>query len=113
MELITQRGIIEGVLKRWEAQYGTGNDEKGYGINKDEIRLKLKALNLKTATAADVDAAIGNSSWTRLDCDECGAAVKEIVVAGQTPDYESSTAGLCINCVAEALELIANPDPEE
>lgn len=75
-------------------------------LNKKQIARKLDALDGETATPADVDSIIGNSSWTRLTCDECGKEVDAVLTVGQEPDYESHTASLCRNCVKLASETI-------
>jgi len=99
MRLITQRGLIQEVVKRWEQQYPERTGEKA------EIRKKLKALNLKTATAEAIEKIIGNHSWTTIICDECGRDTDQAVEVGQEPDYESATAILCTDCASQAYIL--------
>lgn len=45
------------------------------------------------------------SSWYRLSCDECGKEVKEIVIVGEEPDYESNTAHMCLDCLQKAVKM--------
>jgi hypothetical protein len=96
--LVTQRDLIRDIVKRWEEQYGKRPPEK----DKADILERLKALDRKTCNAEDVARAIGNTSWTELRCDGCRKYVTEAVTVGEEPDYESSTADLCRDCVAEA-----------
>jgi hypothetical protein len=103
MEKVTQRDTILGIVKRWEDQYSS---YLGDGVNdKNKILAKLKALDLETATPEQIATIIGNDSWTRLSCDECGKEVTTVIVLGEEPDYESSTASLCHECLATAMQL--------
>ena len=109
--LITQRGLIRDVARRWHEQYGDKWD--GFGEDKTAIGRKLLALDVNTCSADDVKAIIGNSSWTETRCNGCGLYVDAAVSVGEPPDYESSTATLCRPCVEAALALFARPTPEE
>ena len=102
MILHTTRGEIRTVVARWTAQYPRGS--------KDDITAQLRALNTETATAADVAAIIGNSTWTDLRCDDCAAHVACVVELGPEPDYESATASVCVPCLARALTLAQSAD---
>ena len=42
---------------------------------------------------------IGNQSWTQCSCSECNRDVDAVVQLGQEPDYESSTAWICRDCI--------------
>lgn len=115
MKLTTQRDLIRSVAARWRQQYEPfTNDDKplfsvrnGYRepIREKPIAEKLDALDKETATAADVAAIIGNESWTRLTCDECGKDTDAVLTVGQEPDYESHTASLCRSCVERAYSI--------
>ena len=98
MEVITERVRIREVAARWRAQYPKSRENKWE---------KLKALDIETATADEVEAIIGNRSWTRLEeCSDCKATDLPLVVqVGNAPDYESNTAWLCIGCIKKALAL--------
>lgn len=106
MKKITRRGIIKSVPAKYKSQY----------FNSDGWRTILKgptqptydaliALDLETATEKDISDIIGNESWTRLECDECDKEVETVIMLGQEPDYESSTACICPNCLAKATNL--------
>jgi hypothetical protein len=113
MKLITQRDLIRKVAERWHQQYDhyPEDDRPLFSVrngmrtqlNKREIASHLDMLNKETATADDVNTIIGNKSWTRLTCDECGSeTITEVMEVGQEPDYESNTARLCLECIKKA-----------
>jgi hypothetical protein len=107
IELITTRTLIRSVVKRWEAQYRPEDVYvKLYGADKQTILAKLKELDPEQASPEEVEAIIGNTSWTRVTCDACGSEVGEVVRLGQEPDYESATASICHECLAKAIKLI-------
>lgn len=39
-------------------------------------------------------------------CDECGQECDMLILLGQEPDYESSTAGICKNCLDRAVKCL-------
>lgn len=55
----------------------------------------------------------GNTpTWTDVPtCDECGQSKDAVVRIGEEPDYESSTAFVCRDCLSEALGLVGLPVP--
>ena len=95
MDKITRQMMADDAAKRWRAQYPKGHCD----ASKEAIYEALAALPAGTAPN-DVDAIIGNGSWTDLNCDECGAEDVDFVVrVGEDPDYESHTARLCGVCI--------------
>lgn len=106
MELLNERNQVRMVARRWHALYGAGTygrDKRGRMVG-DE----LSALDVETATAAEVAEIIGNGSWVRKNtCHECGAETWDAVQVGQPPDYESSTATICGYCLHAALRLLS------
>lgn len=104
MELITTRSQIRSVAERWKQQYPTDQTTMHFKST-DAIHARLLALDTETATAEEVIAIIGNGSWTRIRCDQCGQEVDAAVVCGEEPDYESHTANLCVPCLESALAL--------
>jgi hypothetical protein len=97
MKLITQRDIIRDIANRWRSQYPASKMYK-----------KLLALNLETVTAKEIDAIVGNDSWTRTPrCSECGKQDgDDILQVGQEPDCESETAWLCMRCFRVAVDIV-------
>lgn len=105
MKLITERDVIRQVPARWRKTCEGVKDPSWWG-NVQKVEERLFALDTETCTAGDVDAIIGNSSWTHISCDECQIRVTAIVEAGEEPDYESRTVHLCKSCAEKAWRLI-------
>lgn len=106
MRLITRESLVETVADRWySCYYDKRKQDWRYGDDKRVIYEKLKDLG-PNASADAVDAAIGNSSWTSCRCDECDNEVEAVMEVGQEPDYESSTAKICLSCVKYALSWL-------
>lgn len=98
--LVTTRGRIRGVVHAWRRAYGDGQGTRHGGTLR-----RLRQLDLNTCHEDDVTAVIGNGSWTRITCDNCGERVPAAVVVGEPPDYESATATVCESCLRSALAL--------
>lgn len=101
MQLVTEKQLVLEVVKAWERQY----PGHGSGQWSQEVSAALKQLDLTTATAEDIEAIIGNSSWTAIRCNECNCRVKAAVQLGEDPDYDSATAVVCFDCLRKALAL--------
>lgn len=107
MIIITERYLIRGVAAKWAAQYRDQTRRLKGGETAGSIHARLAALNGETATVADVEAIIGNSSWTTPPtCSECGAEGGPVVQLGEEPDYESSTAWVCGPCLRAASDML-------
>lgn len=103
--LRTTRDMIRGVAERWRVQYGiSGTWTRTISGDSEKVYKRLLALP-DTATAKDVEAIIGNDSWTRLTCDQCDREVDAVVELGQRPDYASHAADICLDCLRTALNL--------
>lgn len=104
---VTRASLAAEAAARWADQYG--NDGNGYGSDKAATLCALRALG-QNPSPDEVDRVIGNRSWTQVPaCDACDADdLPAVVVVGQEPDYESATAHLCGNCVADALRVITS-----
>jgi hypothetical protein len=108
----SQRDKIRSVVSRYEAQYRGSNRPLGDGRNPQNVLAQLKTLDLDTASADDVNAIVGNTSWTDPEgCDECGRPSWDCVQIGQEPDYESSTATVCLECLEKAIQLVRGSTP--
>lgn len=103
MKSWTTRDQIREIADRWATSYPPGHP---YGPDKNRVGERLAALDGETATAAEIEAIVGNASWVGLTCDDCGKHVEAIVQLGQEPDYDSSTANVCDDCIRKACELI-------
>ena len=102
MKVITQRQQIQGIAQQWRDHSSVHVDP----VNHKRVQTKLDALDLDTATAAEVDAII--PGWIDLRCHECGLSATAVVEVGEEPDYESSTAHLCFSCAEEAFRQLFN-----
>jgi len=116
MKLITQRDQIRTIAERWKGQYcrrafsPAANKVIDFWSrvyicdSTEEVYKKLAALDVETATPADIDAIIGNDFWGKLGyhCNECDAEPPDAILqVGEEPDYESRTAFLCRDCAAK------------
>ncbi len=106
IEVFTQRGMIRTVAARWHAQYdnyrSVNPNWSHFGVG-----AKLDALDVETASRDEVDAVIGNGSWTNLACNNCGERdLPAVVQVGEKADYESATAVLCMDCAQEAVRML-------
>jgi len=102
----TVRDLIRGVAERWDSHYPIGYS--GFEPEKKRaISRKLADLDKEKATAKEVEAIIGNSSWTDLSCNSCRADhLPVIVTVGEEPECESATANLCYSCCVEAWSMM-------
>lgn len=110
MRIITVRDRVRGVTAAWYEAYKDEIDSQSQsatinGKTKTQIYYELRDLLPDVASADDVAAIIGNRSWTRLTCNECGRDVEVVIEVGEEPDYESCTAWLCKNCVLNCLAV--------
>lgn len=101
MRLITRQSLANEAAVRWGNQYPIER-----WPDKQHILIDLLALG-PSPNPDDVDQVIGNTSWTRVECHECGADA-DVIELSQEPDYESYTACICKECLSKALSLI-NP----
>lgn len=103
MILHTRQSLANSAAQGWEEHYGR-LDSRHYSEHQALIP-KLHALG-PTPDPDDVDALIGNDSWTApRTCSECQREAAAVVEIGEPPDYESSTAWICRRCLENALAL--------
>lgn len=106
--LVTRRAEIRTVAARWKEQYHPGERWGECLGGAQEIHRKLLALDPETATREQVDAIIGNASWTEIRCTGCQRDVDAAVELGELPDYESATIVLCAGCLSLAVTVLKN-----
>ena len=108
MKVVTRQDLANTAAKRWKEQYQSfdGDWRQTFIGDSQSIYNKLSKLGEKPSPDI-VDIIIGNSSWTDLHCDECDSSCERVVYVGEEPDYESSTAKLCIGCVYKAYSLLS------
>lgn len=113
MKLITARDLIRTVSERWRAAYRLCQDATPFGTPQAKTQARLAALDLETATPAEVNAIIGNSSWTQEACNECNRSDADaLILFGQEPDYDSCGAYVCVDCLRKAMTLVGAPGGE-
>ena len=103
MIIITVRDMIRRTPKRWEQQY-LHLPAQFYGHQKAKIA-SLMALDVETCSAEDINAIIGNSGWTSLQCDECQQeqeAVMRLGIDTIEADHDDRWQDLCAECLSKA-----------
>jgi hypothetical protein len=94
MTPFNQRRKIRSVYIQWSRQYSEDS-----APDKKAITAKLKTLDLKTASANEVNEIIGNESWTMFFCLECN----EYSDSGM--EFDGGTS-LCYSCVTAARSIL-------
>lgn len=98
MNIIKKTDLIENVYDKWIEQYRGSTDE-------DKLLVAVILKTEKPTTEEHVERIIGNNSWTRNICNECGNDSEITVQLGEEPDYDSATAKICPECLKKALSL--------
>lgn len=108
MILVTRESNAASWAKTFGNMYGTyclTTFKLHDGRTAAQLKQQLEALGADPHPD-DVDR-IAGKSWTWIRCNECEEQVDKVVQLGNEPDYESSTAWICENCIAKALLLIS------
>lgn len=103
MYIIAERDMIKSAIRGFIKMWGEDTypaDHRGI-----KVGYELSNLNQETCSVEEVNALIGNNSWTFRTCSECSNKVKEVICVGHEPDYESQTAYLCKQCLIKAHDL--------
>ena len=99
MKLVTIRSQIREVADLWNAQYP---DLPSTGKHYIAIGKALKLLDPETATAKDVAAIIGNTTWVcPTQCYECGYHFDRVIEFSS--ERECNTFHLCFVCITKAF----------
>lgn len=106
MFLTTRNWLASQATNRWKHTYPESTEETLtlYNVERKTILDKLRNLG-EYPHPNRVDDIIGNGSWTRCECNECGTEVEGTVRLGEEPDWESATANICKDCLVKALAL--------
>lgn len=99
MTAVTLRTMVQSVAERWRRQYAPFGGQYPKSLSTYE---KLSALDASVATPEEVEAIIGNRSWTRVECDGCG---RNVGAAVEIERYEQSLT-LCADCLTRAASLL-------
>lgn len=102
MRLINTRQLVLSVAARWAQRYPL----RLPGTYEAQVFQALLALDLNTATVADVEALVGTDTWTTIVCDQCRRRVSCAIEVGAELDAESRTAVLCRACCTDAYTCI-------
>ena len=114
MEVFTVRSQIRDVAKRWLNHYGAHDAPKSaWGVaSPANIYEQLAALDVETATPADVVAIIGDYGWVAdpVICDECLLPAPALV--GFPIDVGDGTEfhRLCADCLRRASDMLDKLD---
>jgi hypothetical protein len=102
-KLITRAGLARGVARRWQRTYCRG--DRWYTAEMKSIHERLVAL--ADPTPEQINAIIGNDSWTNLCCDGCDRQVEAVVRVGSEDEIDAPSSALCEPCVRAALAAFA------
>jgi hypothetical protein len=105
--ITTSRDMARIAAKRWREHYLERHGHWTATVSgpADVTYAKLVELG-ENPDHADVEAIIGNKSWTRGDCDGCDRQDLDAwVTVGAERGYDTNTAILCPACVAAATKL--------
>ena len=100
--VITRRSVIKGVPRRFKEQYPEGAKTSHLGEPYSKIHRELAGLNLETCSREEVDAIIGNDSWTSLRCDVCDCDRDAVV---SVPREYSEAISICAECGRGVLSV--------
>lgn len=97
MKLITRQLLAELAASRWHSQYHRDGEWRTVVSGNAKI-IHDKLLDIGMHPSPDgVDAAIGNDSWTRVQCDCCNQEVDRAVSVDVT--YGKYGTHICEKCV--------------
>ena len=105
MKIMTPQTLAREARAKWDEQYKHASNDNHLRTWAPAVAARLAALG-ENPSPQQVNDAIGNDRWTQPpSCSECDSESAAIVQVGEEPDYESSTAWLCRDCVVKALAL--------
>jgi len=112
MKVISRIERAQLAYSRWQSTYQSGYKEL-WGSDKEKIGSQLRdmreaAMDGAPLTPEMVNEVIGNTSWTSVECDECGKQVESAMMVGQEEDHDSRTATICLLCLKKAVALLEN-----
>ena len=104
--IIRRSDIVAKAVDRFEEQYGGGL----YPHHKAKIP-ELRALPKDGRYSENIDKIIGNDSWTKIECDECGERKEILVTIGVDREWDCAAASVCEECVSKAVNLLIKSAP--
>ena len=110
MKIIRKSELIQSIAKRWHEAYCY----RGRWDRKSQSEVYERLLTLgEDATEEQVTGIIGDASWTRTVCSECGCDVDLVVHFGEEPDYDAVWADVCLGCLRKAEQLLVEGMDQE
>lgn len=111
LRVVKLRERIKQGAADFERQWGSVNPSlpchwKEDGTTFGDMINALRALDLETCSATDVNGIIGRA-WAELECDHCGKQVEVVAAFGDEPDHDARWQELCAECLALGLKEIA------
>lgn len=104
MNTLTKQEKIKSVAKHWKKQYFKngvwGPSKHGF----EAIYNQLKQLG-PTATEDEIEAIIGNRTWTQNKCDECDKDSDVVIMLTESSEYVTY---VCLDCLRAAITLCEN-----
>lgn len=96
-DIFNQRREMLTVSARWNRQYRDSTDGA-----KLEIGKKLAAIDATKCRPEEINAIIGNESWTSLFCSSCNDYHSRGVSVGE--DYPAKVCASCLRVMLAAME---------
>lgn len=106
MKIISKQSLAEDAKDRWYHQYRHQIDGTKPSYHNDKRDIYQSLCNITDVTPENVNEAIGNSSWTMLNCNQCSQEVDCVIELGEPEDYESRTVIMCHDCLIEAANKL-------
>ena len=105
----TPHTLAAEAAARWDKQYPPPQfHESRPGTA--HVSKSLHALGL-SPDPAQVDAIIGNHSWTATKCDQCENERVPVVGLGWSNEYECIDTWICLGCARGAVRALELPAP--
>lgn len=101
MKVRTKQDLCRNVAQQWRKNYERSFDA---WPDKKFVYLALQELN-GSGTEEQIAKIIGNDSWTRNKCDECGKDAQTTVQLGAEPDHDTPTVFVCLTCIKTGAKL--------
>ena len=102
-KVVERRDVLRTVAARYRSQYPESRVLAGGKRSEDTLRA-IDALDPERASREDFDKAIGNKSWTELNCNICD---RDSDVLVSIPREYDSPVAVCAECAAGVLEMLA------
>lgn len=106
ISLTHRQEVIDSAVERFERQYG----DVRYLMHSAKVG-PLKALKKDETYADEIDRIIGNDSWTKIECDECGERVETVANLGTDHEWGGPAASVCEECLSKALNMLIKSQP--